>query len=63
MPDPVLSAVHQAGILDAVVPTSLGGSGLGLAALCDATRVLAHGCPASNEWCGRRIPSRPRSRR
>ena len=47
VPDPVLSAVHRAGILDAVVPTSLGGSGLGLAALCDATRVLAHGCPAS----------------
>ncbi len=47
VPEPVMTAVADAGILDAVVPGSLGGAGLGLADLCDATRVLAHGCPAS----------------
>lgn len=42
-----LRAVVDADILRAVVPKSLGGHGLGLPSLCQGTRILAHGCPAT----------------
>ena len=34
-------------LFPAVVPTSLGGLGLGLGSLAQGTRILAHGCPAT----------------
>lgn len=43
----VLGEARAAGLLDAVVPTELGGRGLGVGPLAHATRTLAHGCPAS----------------
>lgn len=45
--DPVIDAARDAGLFPAVVPTSLGGLGLGLASLTEGTRILAHGCPAT----------------
>lgn len=47
LPDDVLAAVRDAGLLRAVIPTSLGGDGLGIAPLCQGTRLLAQACPAS----------------
>lgn len=47
VPDQVYDAVVEADLLAAVVPRSLGGHGLGLNALCQGTRELARGCPAS----------------
>ncbi len=47
VPDPSWDALADAGLLAAVVPMSLGGHGLGLNALCQGTRELARGCPAS----------------
>lgn len=46
LPREVFDAVVAAGILDAVVPTAFGGAGLGVDELCQATRILARGCPA-----------------
>src|SRR5690606_15830835 len=46
VPTDVLGAVVASGILDAVVPTAFGGWGLGVDELCQATRILARGCPA-----------------
>jgi alkylation response protein AidB-like acyl-CoA dehydrogenase len=43
----VIEAVGAADLWPMVVPTSLGGHGLGIAPLAHGTRVLAHGCPAS----------------
>ena len=42
-----MDEVREADLFRAVVPTSLGGHGLGLDALAQGTRVMAHGCPAS----------------
>ena len=47
VPDATLAEARAAGLLEAVVPTSLGGHGLGLDALAQGTRELAHGCPAT----------------
>ena len=47
LPDATLREVRDAGLFEAFVPTSLGGRGLGLEALAQGTRVMAHGCPAS----------------
>jgi alkylation response protein AidB-like acyl-CoA dehydrogenase len=47
LPDAVLDAVGDADLLRAVIPTSLGGAGLGIEPLCQGTRLLAQGCPAS----------------
>ena len=47
VPDDVLAAVDDADVLRAVLPTSLGGHGLGLDAVCQGTRLLAQGCPAT----------------
>jgi len=47
LPTEAFEAALQADIFPAIVPTSLGGHGLGLDALAQGTRILAHGCPAS----------------
>jgi len=47
LPDAVFEATREADLFPAVVPTSLGGHGLGLDELAQGTRILAHGCPAS----------------
>lgn len=47
VPDATIAAVAADDLFRVVVPTSLGGHGLGLAALAHGTRELAHGDPAS----------------
>lgn len=47
LPDATLDDARRHELLTAVVPTALGGHGLGLDALAQGTRTLAHGCPAS----------------
>ena len=43
----VIDAAGDAGLFRAIVPTSLGGSGFGVEVLANATRIVAHGCPAT----------------
>lgn len=43
----VVDAVHDAGIIPAIGAPSLGGHGLSLRTVCEGTRELAKGCPAS----------------
>ena len=45
--DEVLAAVVEADVLRVIVPTSLGGHGLTVTDLCEGTRELGKGCPAS----------------
>ena len=47
LPDATLDDARRQELLTAVVPAALGGHGLGLDALAQGTRILAHGCPAS----------------
>lgn len=47
VPDVTIDAVRDLDLFRVVVPTSLGGHGLGLTTLAQGTRILAHGCPAS----------------
>ncbi len=47
LPDATMKDVREADLFRAVVPTSLGGHGLGLEALAQGARAMAHGCPAS----------------
>lgn len=47
VPAATIEAVAAADLFRAVVPTSMGGHGLGLAALSQGTRELARGCAAS----------------
>lgn len=47
VPHAVMDQIHQAGILGALVPGSLGGHGLRLDAVLEGTRALAAGCPAT----------------
>jgi alkylation response protein AidB-like acyl-CoA dehydrogenase len=47
LPDATMEEVGEADLLRAVVPTSLGGHGLGLDALAQGTRILGQACPAS----------------
>ena len=47
LPDATIDDAVDAGLFAMVVPTSLGGQGLGLDTLANSTRILAHGCPAS----------------
>ncbi len=42
-----IEAFDAADLRGAIVPASLGGHGLGLADICEGTRTLATGCPAS----------------
>jgi 3-hydroxy-9,10-secoandrosta-1,3,5(10)-triene-9,17-dione monooxygenase len=46
LPEATIKEVREAGLFAAVTPTSLGGHGLGLDALANGTRTLAHGCVA-----------------
>lgn len=43
----VIAAAHDADLFRSLVPTSLRGDGLGVAAVCEGTRELARRCPAS----------------
>ncbi len=47
VPDAIVRAIEAADLFAVVVPTSLGGHGLGLDTICQSTRLLAHGCPAT----------------
>lgn len=47
LPDATITEVAEAGLFGMVVPTSLGGLGLGLDTLAQSTRILATGCPAA----------------
>ncbi len=47
LPPATISDVTEADLWRMVVPTSLGGHGLGLHTLANSTRILAQGCPAS----------------
>lgn len=47
LPEATMKLAVEADLFRAVVPTSLGGQGLGLEALAQGTRVLAQACPAS----------------
>lgn len=47
VPQATLDEVRAAELFPMVVPTSLGGHGLGVATLAHSTRIMAHGCPAS----------------
>lgn len=47
VPDATIDAVRGLDLFRVVVPTSLGGHGLGLATLAQGTRILARGCPAT----------------
>ena len=47
LPDATFKDVTDNDLWRLVVPTSLGGHGLGIEPLANAARILAHGCPAS----------------
>jgi alkylation response protein AidB-like acyl-CoA dehydrogenase len=47
VPDATIDAVRAADLFRVVVPTELGGHGLGLDTFAQGTRILAQGCPAS----------------
>lgn len=47
LPQSTIDDATDAGLFTMVVPSELGGSGLGLRSLTDSTRVLAHGCMSS----------------
>ncbi len=49
VPEESLREIRDAGYLHAFRPVHFGGSGLGLSALCNGARILAHGC-ASTAW-------------
>ena len=48
VPDVVIDAVRDRHLFQIVVPTSLGGHGLGLEPLAEVTRTLGQGCPATS---------------
>ena len=47
LPESTIRCIDESDLWRLVVPTSYGGHGLGIEALANTTRVLAHGCPAS----------------
>ena len=47
LPEATVDDARAAGLFEAVVPTSLGGHGLGLGSLAHGTRILGRACPAS----------------
>ena len=47
LPQATIDDLVEQDLLAMVVPTSLGGHGLGVSALADCTRILGHTCPAS----------------
>lgn len=71
VPEATIDDVRRADLFRAVVPTSLGGHGLGLDSLTQGTRILAHGCPATawtlsflimHAWLLTRFPAEGRAR-
>jgi 3-hydroxy-9,10-secoandrosta-1,3,5(10)-triene-9,17-dione monooxygenase len=50
LPDETIAEIRESGLLRAVVPTALGGSGLGLGAVIDVTREVGEAC-GSTAWC------------
>ena len=70
VPEATVLAFHDADLFRAIVPTELGGHGLGLASVANGTRLLAHGCPAQawtlsflvlHGWLLARLPERGRA--
>lgn len=66
----VVDGIFDADLFRIVVPTSLGGHGLGLVELSEVTRVMAHGCPATawtmsflmlHAWMLSKLPEQGRS--
>src|SRR4029079_902692 len=49
LPDQTIAEAAEAGIFSMLVPAELGGAGLGLASIAQATRALSHGC-VSAAW-------------
>lgn len=49
LPDETITEALETGFIGAFRPQRYGGSGLGLSALANGTRILAHGC-ASSAW-------------
>jgi alkylation response protein AidB-like acyl-CoA dehydrogenase len=49
LPDETIADAADAGLFSMLVPEALGGAGLGLASIAQATRSLAHGC-VSSAW-------------
>ncbi|MFV0306598.1 MAG: acyl-CoA dehydrogenase [Desertimonas sp.] len=47
LPDETIDDVRSAGLFPMVVPTSMGGHGLGVSSLAQSTRVMAHADPAA----------------
>lgn len=47
LPDDTVAAAADAGLFGALLGRAEGGLGVGLATMCDATRVLGHGCTSS----------------
>lgn len=50
LPDETMDEIRESGLLRTVVPTSLGGHGLGLSAAIEVTREVAEAC-GSTGWC------------
>ena len=70
VPEATVLAFREADLFRAIVPTELGGHGLGLASVANGTRLLAHGCPAQawtlsflvlHGWLLARLPERGRA--
>src|SRR5690349_13383096 len=70
LPEATLREAEDIDLFTMVTPTSLGGRGLGLDPLAQATRTLAHGCPASawtlsflvmHSWLLARLPAEGRA--
>ena len=47
IPDEVVDAIEAEGLFEVVVPSSLGGHGLGLDAVAGVARTMGRGCPAT----------------
>jgi 3-hydroxy-9,10-secoandrosta-1,3,5(10)-triene-9,17-dione monooxygenase len=50
LPDETIAEIRESGLLRAVVPTALGGSGLGVGAVIEITREVGEAC-GSTAWC------------
>lgn len=70
VPQATIDDARSADLFRAIVPTSLGGHGLGLDPLLQGTRTLAHGCPATawtlsflmlHAWLVTRFPAEGRA--
>ena len=70
VPEATVEAFREADLFRAIVPTELGGHGLGSTSVANGTRLLAHGCPAQawtlsflvlHGWLLARLPERGRA--